>query len=163
LLPRSAVPSIHIQSRSTEFVEELLNQSRRFDFWCPPVDTLKGRMARSSPFDWDELAHHDSDDFSAVLRRMEKIAGVADITLPRWRVDLKMTPHGVGRQFQSHWIRESYIGKFRYGLSSAVDRKLLLDSRNSLRRASGETLATSVASGMINKQMRLKSEPTKSL
>jgi hypothetical protein len=28
LLPRSAVPSVHIQSRSTEFVEELLNQSR---------------------------------------------------------------------------------------------------------------------------------------
>src|SRR6202158_1688971 len=27
----------------------------------------------------DELAHHDGDDFSAVLRRMEEVAGIADI------------------------------------------------------------------------------------
>jgi len=27
----------------------------------------------------DELAHHDEDDFSAVLRRMEEVAGIADI------------------------------------------------------------------------------------
>jgi 3-hydroxyisobutyrate dehydrogenase-like beta-hydroxyacid dehydrogenase len=27
----------------------------------------------------EELAHHDEDDFSAVLRRMEEVAGIADI------------------------------------------------------------------------------------
>jgi hypothetical protein len=27
----------------------------------------------------EELAHHDGDDFSAVLRRMEEVAGVADL------------------------------------------------------------------------------------
>jgi 3-hydroxyisobutyrate dehydrogenase-like beta-hydroxyacid dehydrogenase len=27
----------------------------------------------------EELAHHDEEDFSAVLRRMEEVAGIADI------------------------------------------------------------------------------------
>jgi hypothetical protein len=27
----------------------------------------------------EELSHHDQDDFSAVLRRMEEVAGIADI------------------------------------------------------------------------------------
>jgi len=28
----------------------------------------------------DELAHHDEEDFSAVLRRMEEVAGIAAFT-----------------------------------------------------------------------------------
>jgi hypothetical protein len=27
----------------------------------------------------EELAHHNEEDFSAVLRRMEEVAGIADI------------------------------------------------------------------------------------
>jgi 3-hydroxyisobutyrate dehydrogenase-like beta-hydroxyacid dehydrogenase len=27
----------------------------------------------------EELAHHNEDDFSAVLRRMEEVAGIADV------------------------------------------------------------------------------------
>jgi 3-hydroxyisobutyrate dehydrogenase-like beta-hydroxyacid dehydrogenase len=27
----------------------------------------------------EELAHHDEEDFSAVLRRMEEVAGIGDI------------------------------------------------------------------------------------